>query len=87
MAEAFLNHLAGDKFVAESAGLEPLEINPFVVEVMAEREIDLKEKKPIVFLIFTKRGVTTTMLLHYAMRAVEINVYFSKKGYKITLEL
>ena len=28
MAEAFLNGLAGDKFVAESAGLSPQQLNP-----------------------------------------------------------
>ena len=36
MAEAFLNYLAGDRFVAESAGLEPGILNPVVIEVMQE---------------------------------------------------
>jgi arsenate reductase len=41
MAEAFLNRLAGDRFEAESAGLEPGEINPLALEVMKERGIDI----------------------------------------------
>jgi len=41
MAEAFLNHLAGDQFVAESAGFEPGVLNPFVIEAMQEIGIDI----------------------------------------------
>lgn len=45
MAEAWLNHLCGDSFVAESAGLEPGTLNPLVVEAMQEVGIDLSKKK------------------------------------------
>src|ERR1044072_5880813 len=45
MAEAWLNALCGDRFVAESAGLEPGTINPLVVEVMREAGVDLSQKK------------------------------------------
>jgi arsenate reductase len=45
MAEAWLNTLCGDRFTAESAGLEPGTINPLVVEVMREAGIDLSQKK------------------------------------------
>lgn len=41
MAEAFLNHLAGDRFEAESAGLEPGPLNPLAIEVMSEVGIDI----------------------------------------------
>ena len=41
MAEAFLNQIGGDRFEAESAGLEPGRLNPVVVEVMREAGIDL----------------------------------------------
>jgi len=45
MAEAFLNTLAGDRFYAESAGLEPGQLNPFVIGVMKEKGIDLTGNK------------------------------------------
>jgi arsenate reductase len=41
IAEAFLNTLAGDRFEAMSAGLEPGTLNPLVVEVMKEIGIDI----------------------------------------------
>jgi arsenate reductase len=41
MAEALLNRLAGDRFEAESAGLETTEINPLAVEAMKEIGIDI----------------------------------------------
>ena len=41
MAEAFLNRLCGDKFKAESAGLAPTQINPYVTRAMAEIGIPL----------------------------------------------
>ncbi len=45
MAEAILNHLAGDRFSAESAGLEPGILNPLAVEAMKEMGIDISHKK------------------------------------------
>ena len=45
MAEAWLNHICGDYFAAESAGLEPGTLNPLVVEAMAEVGIDISKKK------------------------------------------
>jgi arsenate reductase (thioredoxin) len=41
MAEAWLKHLAGDRFEVYSAGIEPGELNPVVVAVMAEIGIDI----------------------------------------------
>lgn len=52
MAEAFLNQL-GDSFVAESAGLEPGKLNPYVVKVLRETGIDIFGKKTNDYLIFT----------------------------------
>jgi len=45
MSEAFLKHYAGDRFEAQSAGLEPGELNPLVVEAMAEIGIDISQNK------------------------------------------
>ena len=45
MAEAFLNVLAGDRFEAMSAGLEPGTLNPLVVEVMKETGIDISHNQ------------------------------------------
>jgi arsenate reductase len=41
MAEAFLNSLCGDKYKAESAGITPTGINPYVARVMLEAGVDL----------------------------------------------
>lgn len=45
MAEALLDHLAGDRYEARSAGIEPAPINPLAVAVMAERGIDISRKR------------------------------------------
>ena len=41
MAEAFVNHFGAGKITAESAGLEKGKLNPFVVEVMHDINIDI----------------------------------------------
>lgn len=46
MAEAWLRHLAGERFEVESAGLEPGKLNPFVVEAMKEVGIDISHHVP-----------------------------------------
>jgi arsenate reductase len=45
MAEAFLNHLAGDRFEAMSAGLDPGQLNPYVVKVMREVGLDISHNR------------------------------------------
>ena len=45
MAEAWLNHVCGDFFAAESAGLEPGTLNPFAVQAMQEAGIDISKKE------------------------------------------
>jgi arsenate reductase (thioredoxin) len=45
IAEAFLNALAGDRFEAMSAGLEPGALSPLVVEVMKEVGIDISRNQ------------------------------------------
>jgi arsenate reductase len=46
MAEGLLRHLAGDRFEASSAGLEPGKLNPFAVKAMALRGIDISKHSP-----------------------------------------
>ena len=41
MAEAILNRLYGDRYTASSAGTDPTQIDPFVVLVMKEIDIDV----------------------------------------------
>lgn len=45
MAEAYLEKLGGEDFLVESAGFEPTEINPLVVEVMREDGLDLSQNQ------------------------------------------
>lgn len=44
MAQAFVNREYGDLFEAESAGLEPGDLNPLAVAAMAEVGIDISEQ-------------------------------------------
>jgi arsenate reductase len=45
MAEAFLNDMSMGKFLAESAGLEPGQLNPVTVKAMAEVGLDISKNK------------------------------------------
>ena len=45
MAEELLRKYGGDDFETASAGYEPTEINPHVVEAMKDEDIDLSAKK------------------------------------------
>ncbi len=56
IAEAFLNALAPDKFIAESAGFEPRELNPLAIKTMAEAGIDISAKKPKAVFDLVKKG-------------------------------
>jgi arsenate reductase len=56
MAEAWLNDLCGDTFIAESAGLEPGQLNPLVVTAMREVRIDISGKKTQSVADVLKRG-------------------------------
>lgn len=58
MAEAYLNQLGKDKFIAESAGIEPGELNPLVVKVMQEDGIDISGNKTKSVFDFYKSGKT-----------------------------
>jgi arsenate reductase (thioredoxin) len=58
MAEAFLNDLGKEKFIAESAGIEPGNLNPVVVKAMAEAGYDISGNKTKAVLDFFKTGKT-----------------------------
>ena len=56
MAEAFLTQLAGNRFEAHSAGLEPGTLNPLAVEAMAESGIDISANRTKSVFDFFKNG-------------------------------
>jgi arsenate reductase len=56
MAEAFLKELGRGRFQAESAGLEPQEVNPLVIDVMKEEGFDLSKNKADSIFDFFKEG-------------------------------
>jgi arsenate reductase len=56
MAEAFMNQLGGDKFFAESAGIEPGKLNPIVVDAMKDAGIDISGNKTKSVFDFYKEG-------------------------------
>lgn len=58
MAEAYLNNLAGERFIAESAGLEPGTLNPYVIEAMKKDGIDISDNKTKSVFNFFKEGKT-----------------------------
>ncbi len=58
MAETFLNHLGGDFFEGESAGLEPGRLNPVVVEVMGEYGLDISKNKTKSVFELLKEGIS-----------------------------
>ncbi len=63
MAEEFLNKLGGDRFEAESAGLEPGVLNPLAIEVMKELGIDISGNRIKSVFEFIKAG----KLFHYVI--------------------
>lgn len=56
MAEAYVQELGGDAFMAESAGIEPGTLNPVVVHVMREDGIDISTKQTNAVFVFMQEG-------------------------------
>jgi len=56
MCEALLKHYAGDRFDAQSAGLDPGKLNSLAVEVMAEIGMDISPNKTKSVFDMWKRG-------------------------------
>ena len=45
IAESYLNAFGKEKLIAESAGLEPGKLNPFVIEALKQDSIDISRNK------------------------------------------
>lgn len=56
IAEAFLNHKYGDRFVAESAGYRMKDIDPLAIEVMREKGYDISKNSINKVFDFYKEG-------------------------------
>jgi arsenate reductase len=56
MAETFLKVIGGERFEAESAGLDPKPINPYVIKVMKEIGYDLSLNTSDSVMRFFKEG-------------------------------
>ena len=56
IAETYLRKYGENRFVVESAGLEPGTINPLVVEVMGEEGFDLSDKQTNSVFEFYEQG-------------------------------
>lgn len=63
MAEAFLKHCGGGRFIAESAGIEPGVLNPIVVEVMRESGIDISHNQTKSVHTFLGQGRTFDLVV------------------------
>ena len=46
MAEGLLKHLLGHRIYVDSVGVRPMEVDPFVIEVMDEMGIDISKHRP-----------------------------------------
>jgi len=58
MAEAYMKKYGGDKFEAESAGIEPGKLNPLAIDVRKEDGIDISQNPVNSAFEFFKQGKT-----------------------------
>ena len=63
MAEAYFNLFIKGDFIAESAGIEAGSLNPLVVEVMKEDNIDISGNKTNVVFDYYKEGRTYSYVI------------------------
>ena len=63
MAETFFNHYAQAGDSAESAGIEPGKMNPYVVRAMAEKEFDLSKNETKGVFALYKEGRTYSHII------------------------
>jgi len=67
MAQAYLNHLANGRYIAESAGLEKSPINPFVVKAMEEVGLDVSSSSTNLVFDYFKEG----RIYHYVIKVCD----------------
>lgn len=71
IAEEYLRRMAGDLFDVESAGLEPGELNPVVVELLQEEGIDISGKKTQSVIDLYRAGKTYSYVVTVCSREAE----------------
>jgi arsenate reductase (thioredoxin) len=85
MAEAYLRQLGGDLFTAESAGLEPGSLNPYVVEVLKEEGIDISGKVTRdVFDVYRSGGTYSYVITVCSREAEEKCPVFPGPGHRLS---
>ena len=73
IAEEYLRQMAGDLFEVESAGLNPGELNPYVVELLAEEDIDISGKQTNSVMDLYRSGKTYAYVITVCSREAEEN--------------
>lgn len=73
MAEAFLDALGGDRFLVESAGMEPRPINLLVIEAMNEMGIDISKQTSDSVFDFFREGKLFDYVITVCDESVEDN--------------
>jgi len=81
MAEAFLNKIYGDRYAAYSAGSDPTQIDPLVVSVMNEMDIDLSHSHAKGFDFF--KDYNFDFVVTVCDRAREACPYFAGGDFRI----
>ena len=71
MAEEFLKKYGGKRFLVESAGLEPGELNPLAVAVLKEEGIDISGKKTRSVYDLYKQGKTYNYVITVCSKEAE----------------
>jgi arsenate reductase len=71
MAETFLKTMGGEQFEAESAGLEPRPVNPYVIRVMKEIGYDLSGNTSDSVMQFFKEGRLYDYVITVCNKSIE----------------
>ncbi|MHA1228388.1 MAG: arsenate reductase ArsC [Candidatus Hodarchaeales archaeon] len=81
MAEGYLRHRRGNDFNVYSAGTSPSSVNPYVITVMSELEIDISHHKSKHVKDFLNK--TFDYIITVCDSAKEECPYFSGKGIRV----